>query len=76
MLCPGPVVGETEFGLAAGAGEPSGLVQEAVAKCVWFSACEITRQRQGLGVREEVLRAEHELHPCLVHLEGAEWQLC
>ena len=51
-------------------------MQEAVAKRVGFAAREIAGERQRLGVGEQVLCAERELHPGLVHLVGPERQLC
>ena len=66
---PWPSGGESEPGLAAGAGDHAGSVEEGVAESFRFGSGEVTVEAQQLAPHEQVVGDEGGGQPGLVDLE-------
>jgi hypothetical protein len=63
ICCPGPGFGDPEPGLAGGAGEAGGGVQEPVAQFLGFRGGEVAVQEEVLGPGEQVDAGEGQFEP-------------
>ena len=60
---PGPALRNADAGLAGGAGDAGGYVQQPVAQLLRLSLGQFTVQQVGLSPRDQVDRDERELQP-------------